>query len=381
MLKGAISSLIILIFATKALAGSLDAAYQEGLNVAQLNKQKPMERINDFNPSDKFEKYTENPSQTKYYHGIVSDSAKELLDDGNAAYTYNEDDTKNDATQAALKGFKKNPKLKIDPNDPNNPWMSRSKDIMENAPDIAIGASSKPNEVLKNGASPGINCKESKVCRIDYVKKTCNESEPRSIQRICDKVVTNVPTSVKDIVYPNCQSVVVAKAFRGGCPAGYRVIAESDMVRHANDDDINICLKTVSANEGSECYGGHLIYGISGGSGHYVQNTGKATVPKKMHGRLRVSDVHSGSIKVTIVNETTGQTVHNAGIFTNGQVVELPFSETQEQVFRFEEPPQKESGFMRLIVSDIGVMILTFDHRYSERTADAPVWQESCRDV
>jgi hypothetical protein len=252
--------------------------------------------------------------------------------------------------------------------------MQKGKLVTDNANNIIGGESNKY-----------INCEKQKMsaCKTIQVEKTCNE-EVRTIRRICEKV-PSITTYVKDIVYPNCQSVIVAQTFRGGCPSGYGAIAASDMVRHETYDDIYICQKTVSANEGLECSGGYLIYGISGNSNHYVQNTGKATVPKKMHGRIRFSNVYSSPMRVTIVNETTGQTIYNAGSFTNRQVIELPFSETQDQVFRFEEPKEEPKnggkGFRKVRFSGIGVMILSFDHIYRERVANAPIWQESCRDI
>jgi len=368
--------ILSLIFMTSQAFGqaSLDDAYKDGLNIAQSHMQKPVDGINNLNPSEAFKDpvsgksyYTAEPPQMIHYQEVTQNDVPALEDAGRDGID------KNEATKEAWNSFGK-PKIKIDPNEL---WLAKSSDIIKNAADITTATSSKPNEIVKNGTAAGVNCKEAKVCRIDLIKKTCNE-EANTLKKICEKV-PNITTGVKDFAYPDCKSVVVAQTCHG-CPAGYGSIAYSDMVRWKDYDDVNICQKTVGANEGLECYGGYLIYGISGGNGHYVQSTGKATVPKKMHGRIRFSNVYSGSMAVTIFNETTGQTIPTAGPFTNGQVVELPFSETQDQVFRFDEPKRERNKWF--VFSGIGVMILSFDHMYSEKVASLESWSETnCSEI
>lgn len=353
--------ILLLIFATPTIfAGPLDAAYQEGLNVAQSNRQKSIEKIKDFNPPDKFKKYTDNPPQAKYYHGVTADNAGELKADGDAAYTYNEDDKDNNATQAALKSFRKNPKLKIDPNDPNDPIIGRAKDIMENAPDIAIGHSS---------AGKGADCKESKICRIEYLKKTCNE-EKDPIRRVCEKI-PEVTTYMKDIIYPNCRSVDIKQDVRRHCLPGYGEILYADMIDGPIDDDVRLCTRAVADSERVECLGGYMVCG----KWNQTQSTNRATVPKGMHSRIRFSNIygHGRYLPVTIINETTRQTLYNGVRFYNGQGIELPFSEKEDQVFSFYKASNASWR-------DIGVVILYIDHIGRDRAANI-TWKESCRDV
>jgi hypothetical protein len=80
---------------------------------------------------------------------------------------------------------------------------------------------------------------------------------------------------------------------------------------------------------------------------------------------------------VIIVNETTGQTLYNGTNFANGQVVELPFSDTKDQIFRFSEPQSSGGfGFFFRRFSGIGVMLLVFDHIRKEKEAVLESWEE-----
>jgi len=145
---------------------------------------------------------------------------------------------------------------------------------MENADSIATGRSS---------TGKGADCKESKICHIEYLKKTCNESIC-PIQRICEKV-PEVTTYVKDIIYPSCQSVVVTQGYYNGCPTGYGEVLLTDMIKGEWWDDVRICLKSVDTNEGSHCYIGYKIQAIYHNS-HTRRSIGdgRGTVPKKQKG-------------------------------------------------------------------------------------------------
>lgn len=347
-----IISFLFLMIVQNVMYASLDTAYKEGASVAQSNMQQSMERIKSFNPVDVFKNYTDNPSQTTHYHGVTQSDAEGLKASGS------EETNKNEATNVILKSFA-NPKLKVDPSES---WLNKSHEIIKNAPAIATGISSN-----------GVNCQEQKICRTVYTKKICNE-QVRNLQKICDKI-PKIKSSLKTIACSNCKNVIVAQTYRGGCPSGYSQILYSDMIRWVDWDDVSICTKAVNNEEGLECYGGYLVYGINNKGGPLVQSTGRATVPKKMHGRLKFSNVYNGQMTVTIVNETTGQTIYNSTNFTNGQIIELPFSETQDQTFRFNEP-QLRGLFFFVSPYGIGVMLLTFDHIRKEKGAILESWEE-----
>ena len=343
--------LFFVMIVQKPIYASLDAAYKEGSSVAQSNMQKSMENIKSFNPADVFKNYTDRPSPTIHYQGVTQGDAEGLKTSGS------EEMSKNEAASAILKNFA-NPKLKIDSSES---WLNKSRDIIKNAHAIATGVSSN-----------GVNCKEQKICRTVYTKKTCNE-QVRNLQKICDKI-PKIKSSIKTVACPSCKSVMVAQTFRGGCPSGYSQMVYSDMIQYVDWDDISICVKAVGDEESLECYAGYLVYGISGDN-RLVQSSWRGTVPKKAHGRLKFSNVYRGNMAVTIVNETTGQTLYSGTNFTNGQVVELPFSEIQDQTFRFEEPQGGRRGFFGWF-SGIGVMLLTFDHIRKEKEAVLESWEE-----
>ena len=147
------------------------------------------------------------------------------------------------------------------------------------------------------------------------------------------------------------------------------------MIEGPTDDDVRICVRDVNAGEGSECLGGYLV----SGKWNNIHGDGRAVVPKKMHARIRFFNIygHGRYLPVTIVNDTTGQTLHNNVRFYNGQVIDLPFSEDKDQVFRFYKSDRTSRASWR----DIGVVILYIDHMYKERVANDPVWEElPCHD-
>ena len=102
-----ISSLIL----PQAFAGSLEAAYQAGKEIAQTNLNKVLEEIKGYNPSDKFKNYIENPAETKYYQGVGSYNP-------NLEKIGAEEGLKNEAIQAARDSRINQPRIKINPNEP-----------------------------------------------------------------------------------------------------------------------------------------------------------------------------------------------------------------------------------------------------------------------
>jgi len=347
----------------------LDDAYKDGLNIAQSNMQKSVDTIKNLNPAEEFKDpvsgksyYTAEPPQTRHYQEVTQNDVPALEDAGRDGID------KNEATKEAWNSFGK-PKIKIDPNEL---WLDKSNDIIKNAADITTATSSKPNEVVKNGTAAGINCKEAKVCRIDLIKKTCNE-EANILKKICEKV-PKITTSIKDIVYPNCQSFIITQHVNNRCPSGYGEILIADMVHTDRDhwDDIRFCTKAVPISENAECYSGGYYIATSH-KGYYGSE--RATVPKKLHARIRISNVYFEPVTVTVTNETTGQIICNNEGSSGGRVIELTYSDTQDQTFRFYATQNSCRGFF--CRRNTGVMVLYVDHIGKERVANLESWSET----
>lgn len=315
---------LLLVFTTKAaIAGPQEDAYQEGLRFANENMQSPLEKINTFEQKvvkeAGVENYTDNPEQTKYYHGVTAGSSKDLLDDGQKEYRYSEDDKENNASQAALKSFRKNPKVKIDPSNPNDPIIARAKHIMKNASEIVTG---KPDPTSVTGP------RESKTCSIEYTKKTCNEQKG-PLQRVCEKVPKVV---IVDDPYPGCQG-------------------------HTSPGSVEDCLA------------GTVQIPHYRGTGH-----GRIVLPKKRGARVGFSDSRHPHYYITVNNETTGQQTIPRRRVSNGHYIELPISETQDQTFNFvverwDQCTCNQPGRMNIYINRMRKMANV-------------EWQEgSCRDI
>ena len=100
-----------------------------------------------------------------------------------------------------------------------------------------------------------------------------------------------------------------------------------------------------------------------------------------MRSRIRFSHFFDSYMAVTILNETTGQTLHNAGHFHNGQIIELPFSASKDQTFKFyEDYGQTYGGWWGGGHHGKGVMVVYIDHINKIKVASAPIWKElPCR--
>lgn len=178
--------MLSLLIITQAFGQTLDAIYKEGLNAAQSNMQKPIDTLNNLNPAEAFKDssgksyYTDKPEQIRHYQGVTQGNM-DLLDDAGRTRI-----DENEATKEVWHSFGK-PKITLDPGGKDREWLSKSNAIIKNATAITKGTSSQPDEVVKNGASAGINCKEAKVCRIELIKKTCNEEVNHPLRKVCEK--------------------------------------------------------------------------------------------------------------------------------------------------------------------------------------------------
>ena len=179
----------------------------------------------------------------------------------------------------------------------------------------------------------------------------------------------------KNVVYPNCQNLIIMQDVNAHCPPEYTEALSADMVQYANWDDIRFCTKEVTGDENSECYsGGYYISSNNGSLG-----SGQAVVPKKTHARIRISNVYFGYMIGTIVNITTGQTLYDNAHFSNGQVIELPYSDVQDQTFKFYTVQQ--IGKIGPNNHRLGVMVLYIDHINREKVTDGSALQEPSGDL
>jgi hypothetical protein len=338
-------------------SAALDGAYSEGLKVSQDNMQKSVEGVLTFNPSDAFMDengktyFTENPPQISHYQKIEQGN-KDILED-----TGRNNIDKNEAIEAIWKSFG-NPKIKLDP---EGSWFNQSKEIIKNSAAIVTG----------NSSAVGINCQESKICRIENINKMCNE-EIKPLKKICEKIPK---ISTKKVFYPNCQSLIITQHYNTRCPSGYGKALYADMVytRHDHWDDIRFCTRALSAGEGPECFsGGYYITSKRGN-----KDSGRVTVPKKSHAYIRMSNVYFEYIIGTVINETTRQTLYSEAHFSNGQIINLPYSDAQNQTFRFyaTQPPKTDIFGSSFFIDDKpGIMVLYVDHMYKEANLES--WTE-----
>ena len=314
--------------------------------------------------------HTENPPQTAYYsqdHG----SMYKLKQDSLIETTKDENTLDANGNPVPTPGkvittaFVSRPVFQITGKEE---FMQKGKIATDNAENIITGESNKH-----------INCQNQRMsaCKIVNVEKNCNEA--KLLHKVCEKI-PEINTATKKIIYPGCNKVVVTQAVWNHCPAGYRQIAYSDMIRPDTHDDIRICLKDAAAEENTECYGGHLIHGLSLNGDGDIKSTQRVTVPKNMNSRIRFSNLFSPHMTITVINETTGEVVYNQNHFTDGQVAPLPFSTDKDQTFRFHDHGGPLNCFMGRC-SDWkrccgkGVMILYIDHINSEKFATV-TWKD-----
>jgi hypothetical protein len=146
-----------------------------------------------------------------------------------------------------------------------------------------------------------------------------------------------------------------------------------------NWDDIRFCTRTVASNQTAECYSGGYYVARHIHAGAYF-GTGVATVPKKYHARIKISNVYDGYMLGSIINETIGNTLHDRANFSNGQVIELPYSDIQDQTFRFYAIDRsKRSRFGMRNDEQTGIMVLYIDQ---EKMANLESWTEAnCSEI
>ena len=333
--------------------------FREHLNQAKALKGDIAKSTSNFVPENVFTNYSSNPGTTKYYSEDSAGASQTLKSDSVVAITTN----KEGAGETIAQSSKSRPKFKIES---TSPEIARSKEIQNLASKNIKGVV----DGFISGKEDQINTTVTK-----YVIKTCNE-EIRPLKRICDKTPV-VTTSLKSNLYPNCRKLILVEGnleSNGLCPPGYITSNYMYMIRFSGPN-VRFCTKQITINEGTECFGGFFGAGIM--HGDYRQSgTGRVIVPKKRHSRIKISHAYSRTIFGTIVNNTTGAVLYNEATFYNGQTIELPYSETQDQDFSFYAVFGR--GFF--CYRPLGIMTAHIDHEYQDPIANIS-WKEECRDV
>jgi len=353
--------LIVFIFSISAHA-NLDN-FQKDLNYANSIRDTVQEEAAKFKPEETFKKdYTKNPDQMKYFDSVTQAGDKGLQKQ--ATLNAPQDQT----GSVVINASKTRPIFVIDS---TSPAMQKSNIIQKDSYNISRGISDKY-----------VDCKAAKECHTAYIKKSCNE-EIRYLHKLCIKIPK---VEIVAITYPNCRKMVRAQGWSDNpCPGGYTRSLYADMIDGPTWDDLFFCTKSApSPTDSSDCYSdGYYIARTAtkvmiGDEGmHSIQSffgTGVATVPKHFHARIIVSNVYMQYMVGTIVNVTTGQTLYNQSYFTEGQIIELPFSDIQDQTFQFyatKQPNRRGTG-------NYGVMVLYIDHQGKQANI---TWETICHDT
>ena len=298
--------------------------------------------------------YSSNPPQVSYGADVnaMQNAANLEITQGTA----NKDILGNQAVgKMVADNFKTRPVFKISKDDD---FIVKSNAVISSAQNI--GQSS--NEV-----DCDLQQSTQEQCVTTFEPKNCDE-EIRSVARICDQI-PRVTVITEDVVYANCRHLDIRYGHKNRCQADYRGLLYTDVLSGPTDDDVFLCDRP--ANEGEhECYAGYAVYGTyhrNNWRNDYENIWAKGTVPKKLQGYLRIERAYEGSMSGTIVNETKGEVVAK-GSFSANQIIQLPVSETQDQVFRYEHHAGK--GIVKIYVGRIN------------RVKEAQIaWEENCRDI
>lgn len=289
-------------------AENLDSAYKLGLKTAKTNILKSQKSIENINPNTIFKDFKPNSSESKYYQGIMQSDTRKLRQDSNAALLNNE------ASKAALNSTLKHPEYFVNS---ESLEAKRSAKIIGDAAAIASGT-----------PLPGIDCKETRVCNKTNIIKTCNEVV-RPSRKICDKTPS---IKFNKTYYHNCIDLILAK---GGfyCPSGFSRSFYVKMTEHNSGGDVNFCTRpNLHPDEHTECFTGSYYIAGAGRSG-LDQNI--ITVPKHLHASIKVTNVYGQFVLVTIIDIKSGKKLHYKEYHVEGDIITLPFSESDDQSFKF----------------------------------------------
>lgn len=360
-----LANLLLLLLITFTSASSAHNAFEEGMSYAKLPERQNThtQALAKFEPQESLTSehgaYTENPPQVDYYTQSQSNTNK-LKQDSSLEITKDESylDVNGNPVptpgKAITTAFVSRPVVGITGKEE---FMQKGKIITTNAENIVTGSSNKH-----------VNCQKQKMstCKTVNVEKSCNEA--KILHKVCEKI-PEITVTKENVTYHDCKKIIITQGTTI-IPNGYKQLLYADMIRFVNWDDIRIYQKkTRHHHKEMECLGGYLVRGIDGNTS-LLQSTKHAVVPKKMHSRIKFSNFFDHSMIVTIKNKTTGKILYDAKHFSAGQVVELPFSTTQDQTFSFHD-----HGLHGNANPGRGVMILYVDHINSEKVATT-TWKD-----
>lgn len=201
------------------------------------------------------------------------------------------------------------------------------------------------------------NCKTVKEClKYDYktvessIKQTC-DIIPQVKPITCERWPV-VDVKLNETIYPNCKRLHITKGYADTCPGGYIEELYVDMIARQNWDDVRLCTKLVSLDDNSECYTGG--YYIASSTRPFFGN-GQSILPKGLRGRLQLNRVYRANVLVTVILANTGKVIVNQASMGEGAIIDLPFSDIEDQVFNFHLSGHKSlTGVLTMLVSHKG---------------------------
>lgn len=307
---------------------TMDEVYQDALSQATKASQTGISDVSQINFNEKFENpktkesyYTNKPQETAYHREI---------EQGDAGIAKLEEIglnniEKSEAAKAAWDNIGK-AKMKIDPKEP---WLERSKNIIKEA-NIKDKSVAPPG---KAGDKANLTCKETKECKMEYVKKSCIQTT-RDLRKACEKIPKVIVNDAA--IYPGCQhrtsptgkeECLIGTYSPGG--RGWR--------------GCNGCPQTCASYE--------------------------VKLPKHLHGRVEVAGSSHGYFYITVRNKTIGQTLHDHSPMNNGVAFELTHSHAQDQLFEFVVCRANSCW-----CDSPGYLTLYIDYKY--KTVSLESWQE-----
>jgi len=298
--------------------------------------------------------YTNNPPQVDY--GTNASAMENIAQKGIIQGISNAHDHSAPAVgKMVADNFKTRPVFKISKDDD---FIVKSNAVIRDAQNIG-----QPN----NGIDCNLQPSTQEKCIATFEQKTCNE-EIRSVTKVCEQI-PKVTIINKDVVNTNCKHLEIRYGHYNGCRAGYRQLLYTDVIKGPNWDDVFLCDRPAWEGE-QECYLGYAVYGChhkSNRRNDYENIWAQGIIPKKLQGYIRIERIYGGGLSGMIINVTTGEVV-SKGSFSENQVIQLPVSETQDQVFKYE--PQAGKGVVVIYVERIN------------RVKEAKIqWEESCREI
>ncbi len=214
------------------------------------------------------------------------------------------------------------------------------------------------------------SCKTVKECTkyeyktvIEEINKVC-EITSSSTNLTCTRS-PQVTIQTRDTTYPNCKNLIITQGAGTHCPSGYTEELYSDMIIKVTWDDIRLCTKIVSPSDSPNCYTG--AYYIATSVNPFFGN-GQGFLPKCLHGRLQLNHVYRGNVFITVINNNTGKTIVDHSSQGEGSVIDLPFSYTEDQTFKF---------YISGKGTQTGVLTMLVDHHGQYKTSSVTITQ-SC---